>query len=230
MRTILVATLLILFAITLRIYVFPYTSSGQYDIKPDSLSGLFSPDEKTAEFHGTYVDIPEYTPTFASLIDPKQRDVLGTSINPNKRIEVDLTNQRLYAYEGNTKVYEFPVSTGLWGKTPTGEFRIWVKLRYTRMEGGNKAWGTYYNLPNVPYTMFFANDEVPASRGFGIHGAYWHNNFGRPMSHGCINMKTADVEKLYYWADPDLKGMPSTHTTKDNPGTKVIIYGTAPNF
>ena len=107
-------------------------------------------------------------------------------------------------------------------------FDIWIKLRYTKMEGGNKDWGTYYYLPNVPYVMFFYNSQIPKWRGFGIHGTYWHSNFGHPMSHGCINMKTEEVEQLYYWTNP-----PSTqHTTyanANNPGTKIIIYGEAPN-
>lgn len=96
------------------------------------------------------------------------------------------------------------------------------------MEGGNKAWGTYYNLPNVPYTMYFYNNEVPKTRGYGIHGAYWHNNFGHPMSHRCVNMKPEESEKLYFWADPSVKGN-TTYADKDNPGTKIVIYGTAPN-
>ena len=52
-----------------------------------------------------------------------------------KRIEIDLTNQHLYAFEDNTVVYSFPVSTGKWGRTPTGDFTIWIKLSYTRMKG-----------------------------------------------------------------------------------------------
>jgi hypothetical protein len=96
------------------------------------------------------------------------------------------------------------------------------------MEGGSKLLGTYYNLPNVPYTMFFSNDDVLKSSGFGIHGTYWHNNFGHPMSHGCINMKTEEAEQLYEWATPKLNGEQSITATPDNPGTRVIIYGQTP--
>lgn len=146
-----------------------------------------------------------------------------------KRIEVDLSNQRLYAFEGENKVFDFLVSTGKFNRTPTGTFHIWIKLRYTKMEGGNKDLRTYYNLPNVPYTMFFANDEVPARRGFGIHGTYWHSNFGQPMSHGCINMKTEEAGMIYNWAEPTLPdGKKSVKVTDSNPGTPVIIYGVAP--
>ena len=98
------------------------------------------------------------------------------------------------------------------------------------MQGGNKDLGTYYYLPNVPYVMFFYNNEIVKMRGFSFHGTYWHNNFGHPMSHGCINMKTEDAKKLYEWATPVVTNPKawSTLTTAENPGTKVIIYGKAP--
>ena len=63
--------------------------------------------------------------------------------------------------------------------------------------------------------------------GYSIHGAYWHNNFGHPMSHGCVNMKTEDAEQIYNWANPPTEGN-TTYATKENPGTEVVIYGTAP--
>lgn len=200
--------------------VLPEYISAQKPLAMDSLTGLYDPDADTGVFNNTEVS-SAYIPPLAYA------DVLGENTS-NKRIEVDLTNQKLYAFEDNDKKYEFPISSGLWGRTPTGEFRIWIKLRYTKMEGGSKALNTYYYLPNVPYTMYFANDEIPSYRGFGIHGAYWHNNFGHPMSHGCINMRISDAEQIFYWAEPDLRGKASIRATSDNPGTRVIIYGTAP--
>jgi lipoprotein-anchoring transpeptidase ErfK/SrfK len=152
---------------------------------------------------------------------------LGETTADAKRIYVDLTNQKLLAYENNTLVYEFPVSTGKYGTTPTGDFRIWIKLRYTRMKGGSRELGTYYDLPNVPYTMYFYNDKIPKARGYGIHGAYWHNNFGHPMSHGCVNMREADVAQLYNWALPT-SSKNVTYASAENPGTLITIYGTAP--
>ena len=69
------------------------------------------------------------------------------------------------------------------------------------MSGGS---GTdYYNLPNVPHTMFYYND-------FGLHGAYWHNNFGHTMSHGCVNMRPVDAKTLFEWADGPTKGVKGT--------------------
>jgi hypothetical protein len=95
------------------------------------------------------------------------------------------------------------------------------------MEGGNKDDGTYYNLYNVPYVMFFYNDEVAKSMGFSLHGAYWHNNFGHPMSHGCVNIRPEDAGRLYAWADPVNDGN-ITYTTGENPGTLVTITGETP--
>ena len=129
--------------------------------------------------------------------------------------------------EGDRIIYEFLVSTGKWGRTPTGDFTTWIKLRSTRMQGGSKALGTYYNLPNVPYTMYFYGSGIPKSRGYGIHGAYWHNNFGHPMSHGCINMKVEEARLLYEWANPPATGY-TTYVDADHPGTPITIYGTAP--
>ncbi len=123
-----------------------------------------------------------------------QLNVLGESTSSNKRILVDLSDQKLYMQEGGNTVGTFLVSTGKWSPTPTGTFAIWTKLRYARMTGGSQALGTYYNLPNVPYTMYYDG-------GYGIHGAYWHNNFGTPMSHGCTNMRPEEAGIVFNWAD-----------------------------
>ena len=94
----------------------------------------------------------------------------------------------LYAYKGNELIASFVVSTGTSEHpTVTGEYRIYVKYRYTDMRGAD------YFLPDVPYTMYFY-------RGYGIHGTYWHNNFGTPMSHGCVNMQTSDAAWIYDFA------------------------------
>lgn len=119
-----------------------------------------------------------------------------------KWIEVDISDQRLNMKDGDTTVGTFLVSTGKWYPTPKGEWKIWTKLRYTRMKGGSKALGTFYDLPNVPYTMYY-------NQGYGIHGAYWHNNFGHPMSHGCVNMKPEEAGIVFNWA---------------NVGTRVVVH------
>jgi len=151
--------------------------------------------------------------------------VLGqTDIAGQKHIYVDLAKQTLSAYQGETLFMQAYVSTGKWFPTPTGEYTIWVKLRSTRMSGGQGD--GYYDLPNVPYVMFYEGENLSRSAGFSIHGAYWHNNFGHPMSHGCINMRETDVEKLYNWANPVTEGN-TTYSSSDNTGTKVTVYGEA---
>jgi len=132
---------------------------------------------------------------FKDEIASSRSDILGESSQPKgeKWIEVDISDQRLYMKEGNTTVGNFLVSTGKWAPTPIGQWRIWTKLRYTRMRGGSKTLGTFYDLPNVPYTMYY-------NQGYGIHGAYWHNDFGRPRSHGCVNMKPEEAGIVFNWA------------------------------
>lgn len=152
--------------------------------------------------------------------------VLGESAETGeKRVYVDLTHQTLSAYEGDSLFMQTLISSGKWFPTPAGEYTVWVKLKATRMSGGEGA--DYYDLPNVPYVMFFYNKEISKGRGFSLHGAYWHNNFGHPMSHGCVNMRIIDAQKLYDWIDPPTKEN-TTYADADNPGTKVIIYGEAP--
>lgn len=187
-----------------------------------NLSGQFEENALQAEFMGKTFAVPHYI----AQKSPENFNVLGEK-TATKQIYVDLTTQHLYAFEDNKLVYDFPISSGKWGPTPTGSFSIWVKLRYTRMSGGNKEIGTYYNLPNVPYTMFFYNKDVAKSMGFSIHGAYWHDNFGHPMSHGCVNVKPENAEKLYEWANP-LSTSLITYASATNPGTAVLIYGQPP--
>ena len=100
-------------------------------------------------------------------------------------IDVNLSEQRVYAYAGDTLINSFIVSTGTW-QTPTvtGTYTIYVKYRSTTMAGPG------YYLTGVPYVMYF-------HKGYGFHGTYWHNNFGTPMSHGCVNLQTDNAAWLY---------------------------------
>jgi len=80
------------------------------------------------------------------------------------------------------------VSTGKPGyDTPIGEYEIWIKFLSTDMRGAD------YYTKDVPYTMYFY-------KGYAIHGTYWHNNFGTPMSHGCVNLTIPDAEWVYNFA------------------------------
>jgi lipoprotein-anchoring transpeptidase ErfK/SrfK len=195
-------------------------AQSQDPVVESQLTGAFDTTDTIAFFHGSTYTSPL---SYPSIIPPA---VLGTTTN--KRIEVNLTTQHLTAFQDNVPVLDFPVSTGKWGRTPTGTFKVWIKLVSTKMSGGSKALGTYYYLPNVPYTMYFYNDEIPKSRGYGIHGAYWHDNFGQPMSHGCVNVSPENAQILFYWADPTVTGdQRLVYTSEENPSTPIVIYGTA---
>lgn len=135
---------------------------------------------------------PTYMPTFVS---PNNTEpvVRPLGVTENERwIDVDLSSQTLSAYEGNGLVYSSLISSGIWQyPTVTGQFRIWVRYRSQTMDG--RRLGYDYYLPNVPYVMYFYED-------YALHGTYWHNNFGTPMSHGCVNMRTSDAEWIFNWS------------------------------
>lgn len=190
----------------------------------NDLSGKTDPNAKFGTFMGKKVYVPSTLMT--ELSQPvKTSPVLGATTE-FKHINIDLTHQHLYAMEGSKIVYDFPISSGKWHPTPTGIFHIWIKLRAVRMAGGSGA--DAYDLPNVPWTMFFAGGDVGEAAGFSIHGAYWHNNFGHPMSHGCVNMRIADAKTVFDWASPATTGY-TTYATNSDPGTEVDIYGDTPN-
>lgn len=168
-------------------------------------------------FEGQPVVVPEINPQQ----DFEFTTVLGEqSPAPNKHIYVDLSTQKLYAFENDQLFLETYVSTGKYDRTPPGEYRIWVKLRSTRMSGGTGY--DAYDLPNVPYVLFFYSPDVPKTLGYSLHGVYWHNNFGHPMSHGCVNMRTIDAHKIYDWASPTTQ-KPTTYESADDPGTPISI-------
>jgi lipoprotein-anchoring transpeptidase ErfK/SrfK len=95
----------------------------------------------------------------------------------------------LTAWQGNTVVLNTIISSGT-AATPTvtGSFRIGNKYPAQRM------FGPGYDIPNVPSVMYFW-------QGYAFHGAYWHNNFGTPMSHGCVHLTPGEAAYLYNWAD-----------------------------
>lgn len=150
-------------------------------------------------------------------------EVLGSHVGADgseKWIEVDISDQKLYAWEGNRKVYEFLVSTGRPGyDTIQGEFSVWRKVRNQAYRGGSRERGDYYYLPNVPYSLFF-------HQGYAIHGAYWHNDFGiKRRSSGCVNVKPDEAEVIYHWAGPAMSSdVGATNSSADNPGVRVVVH------
>ncbi|HLO15756.1 MAG TPA: L,D-transpeptidase [Anaerolineales bacterium] len=143
-----------------------------------------------------------------------------------KRIEVNLTTQALLAYENDKEVLKTNISSGipngprgadgLSTKTPQGEFHILEKDPAKHMGNGNLfADADDYELPGVPWTSFFTD------KGHAFHGTYWHDNFGVPMSHGCINMRTEEAKWLFRWALPKHE---IGKTTNRGYGTLVQVH------
>lgn len=193
------------------------------DVSKLSQTGNFDENAFTAEFNSQEVDYPKTSLARMQYLfeNPNNETrVLGTTnaAGEEKWIEISLKDQHLWAREGNTVIMDFPISSGKWGATPVGTFNIWYKTRYQSMIGGSKELGTYYNLPNVPNNMFFYS-------GYALHGAYWHNNFGQPMSHGCVNEPLANAAQIFEWAGPVVPpGQNVIRASADNPGTRVWIH------
>ncbi|TSC65790.1 MAG: ErfK/YbiS/YcfS/YnhG family protein [Microgenomates group bacterium Gr01-1014_80] len=198
-----------------------------------SSTGEFDENASLAIFNGEVINYPKtslaYEPSShlrGGVENPSDSHlgggpgVLGTTnaAGEEKWIEVSLAEQKVRAWEGNRQIMEFPVSSGKWAPTPTGDFRIWYKTKRQSMIGGRKEWGTYYNLPNVPHNMFFY-------KGYALHGAYWHNNFGNPMSHGCVNEPLANAAEIFAWAGPVIpEGQNVVRASPEKPGTRVFVH------
>ena len=187
-------------------------------------NGEFDENARVAIFNSQVIDYPktslvyQYAQSLAQA--SSNQNVLGTtnSSGEEKWVEISLDEQRLRAWEGSSLAMEFPISSGLWASTPKGTFHIWYKTRNQSMIGGSKDLGTYYNLPNVPNNMFF-------HQGYAIHGAYWHNNFGHPMSHGCVNSPLASAAQIFDWAGPVVpEGQNVVRASAENPGTRVLVH------
>lgn len=111
-----------------------------------------------------------------------------------RRIEVDLSEQRAYLFENEQVVQAWYISSGKEGfSSSTGDFRIRAKLASQNMGNRDLTKAPYYFTPDVPWVMYYNGDEA-------LHGAYWHNNFGNVMSHGCINMPVDAAKFVYDWA------------------------------
>jgi lipoprotein-anchoring transpeptidase ErfK/SrfK len=142
-------------------------------------------------------------------IDPTEIAPISTHIpQKDKKIVVSLAEQTLTAYEGPQPVFKTliasgipsdePTDNGIPTETPSGYFRVSSKMPVRHMGDGRLTNDpTAYELPGVPWVATFV------ATGVAFHGTYWHQNFGRPMSHGCINMRVEDARWLYCWTTPE---------------------------
>jgi lipoprotein-anchoring transpeptidase ErfK/SrfK len=142
-----------------------------------------------------------------------------------KWIDVDLTKQALVAFEGTRPVFATLVSSGKRDAndktkdhpTPTGIFRIQAKHVSATMDGDVAA-DAPYSIEDVPWVMYFDGS-------YALHGAFWHANFGHPMSHGCVNLSPADARTLFFWTAPRLPdAWHGVFSIKPEDGTRVIIH------
>lgn len=129
--------------------------------------------------------------------DGDHRLMPGQKQTTQKRIVVSLSKFTLQAYDGDTLFMEAPISPGLeLTPTPMGTFIIYKMTPSRYMQGPiPEISDQYYDLPGVPWNLYFTKD------GAVIHGAYWHDHFGEPWSHGCINLSPENAKKLYSWAE-----------------------------
>jgi hypothetical protein len=135
------------------------------------------------------------------VIAERRDDPQGFAADGKKWIDVSIRKQMLVAYEGRRAAYATLVSTGISGMadpatthaTVRGTFYIHAKHVSATMDG-NEAEDSY-DLRDVPYIQYF-------HEGYALHGAFWHDDFGRPRSHGCINLAPADAAWLFEWTDP----------------------------
>jgi len=137
----------------------------------------------------------------------------------DKKILVHLNDQIVVAYEGDTPVQMIRCSGGTkyytHYMTPTGDFTTDYKRPSRHMVNGSKVAANTFDLPGVPWVSFINED------GISFHGTYWHNDFGRPRSHGCINLPSEGAKWVYRWTLPEVPF--SEQTFYKRPGTSVII-------
>ena len=149
---------------------------------------------------------------------------LPAELRPGERwLDVELVSQVLTAYVGERPVFATLVSTGRGATgtetaTPTGVQRIWVKLRTSNMDNlDDESAAQNYAIQAVPWVMYF-------ERGYGLHGTFWHRDFGSKHSHGCVNLTPLDAERLFYWTSPRLPpGWTAALPTAYEPGTLIRV-------
>ena len=149
---------------------------------------------------------------------------LPSELRPGERwIDVDVASQVLTAYVGQRPVYATLVSTGRGNDgsplaTPRGTRRLWVKLRGSNMDNlDDESAAENYAIQAVPWVMYF-------DHGYGLHGTFWHREFGSKHSHGCVNLTPLDAERLFGWTSPKLPpGWTAALPTSYEPGTLIRV-------
>ena len=153
------------------------------------------------------------------IVPPEELSLLSPEVpEEQKHIVVDLAAQMVTAFEGEKLVFSQRASTGAKGtETPKGEFRTYHKGASMHMTNQGDALENLYNLPGVPWCSFFTG------AGNAFHGTYWHNDYGRPRSHGCVNLTSEASKFIFRWTRPNVPvDTPYLHLPGE--GTKVQIF------
>ena len=149
---------------------------------------------------------------------------LPSEIRPGERwLDIDIASQVLTAYVGERAVFATLVSTGRGADgtelaTPRGSHRLWVKLKTSNMDNlDDQSAAENYAIQAVPWVMYFEH-------GYGLHGTFWHRDFGNKHSHGCVNLTPLDAERLFSWTSPKLPpGWTAALPTDYEPGTLIRV-------
>jgi lipoprotein-anchoring transpeptidase ErfK/SrfK len=150
-----------------------------------------------------------------------------SDVGENERwVDVDISEQTLVAFDGPKAVYATLISSGKESKirdkdhsTPRGVFRVREKHVVSTMDGDGTAAGDLpYSIEDVPYVMFF-------HKAYATHGAFWHQNFGSQMSHGCVNLAPLDAKWVYFFAEPGMhEGYSGAWSNAEHPGSAVVVH------
>jgi len=190
-----------------------WLSPTRLSLKPQTPDGYWPPDA-TIEVHGNLDGMTAQDgASFAGSFDR------SFTTGDKRVIDVDLSSQNLVACRNGQVANQFPVSTGVPGKdTHTGTFYIYQRNSDAEMKSSENEFAPdYYDVKHVPWTQYFHNGEA-------LHGAWWHNNFGHPMSHGCVNISTKTRNASWPNAAPNAEYLWSF----DNVGDPVVVHGQTP--
>jgi hypothetical protein len=151
------------------------------------------------EIYDSHLKVPFYVPYYQlRLVPDEELAPLSPDVpDDSKSILVDTGTQLVTAFEGETLVFSSRCSSGAKGtRTPLGDYRTYHKGPSIHMSNEGDAETNIYNLPGVPWVSFFTGE------GVGFHGTYWHNDYGRPRSHGCVNLPMDAAKFIYRWCKP----------------------------
>ena len=157
-----------------------------------------------------------YVPAWSMRhVSPENASALSAGV-ADKRIEINIKDQVLTCFEDTTPVFSTRTATGLPGtRTPPGQYTI-IRKSYTSYMIGGTGTG-YYNLPGVAFPSYFT------ASGIAVHGTYWHNDYGRPKSHGCVNVANDAAQFVFRWTEPNLPYETASVSVKRGVGTLVVV-------